>query len=375
MNSISQLNRQTHVRNIISQELTTSDHDVISLCEKEIGDLIRRGQKIAFKIGERASRAKMIFDSHGLARGRGSVYGEWVAETFEASYRTIERMRGLYEAFVDLVNEETATAFIDNVSLSAGYLLSFAPIDARVEAVNRAVLGEQISRETARRILGEKTHAANETHTEVKTSAIETTANDSPQSNSAPEIVVTHEESTTASSPSVSRFTGPKSDEWRTPKWLVDSAFEFFGGEIGTDPASDSATTPNVSAENVYTIADDGLQFVWHGSVWLNPPFSKLREFVSALLAHYQAGQVTEALLVGPTYTSSAWFLQLVEFPRVHFTKRVAYVSPDDPKKSSPNFDSTLFYIGDDIERFNKCFGQPSGHGHLYIPYADSVLS
>ncbi len=72
------------------------------------------------------------------------------------------------------------------------------------------------------------------------------------------------------------------SDEWYTPKWIIDAL-----GEFDLDPCS-PIDRPFDTAKVHYSKNDDGLSKVWTGRVWLNPPYSRvlLRQFVERLAAH-----------------------------------------------------------------------------------------
>lgn len=60
------------------------------------------------------------------------------------------------------------------------------------------------------------------------------------------------------------------SDERFTPAWV----FEHLGVEFDLDPCSPIAGGDCVPSRTRYTIEDDGLTQPWHGTVWVNPPFS-----------------------------------------------------------------------------------------------------
>lgn len=57
------------------------------------------------------------------------------------------------------------------------------------------------------------------------------------------------------------------SDDWITPKWLVDRL-----GPFDLDPCA-SETQPWPCAREQYTVDDNGLFMPWHGLVWCNPPY------------------------------------------------------------------------------------------------------
>ena len=56
-------------------------------------------------------------------------------------------------------------------------------------------------------------------------------------------------------------------NEWLTPRYIID-AFPAFD----LDPCS-PRVRPFDTAKEHFTIDDDGLSKVWHGNVWLNPPY------------------------------------------------------------------------------------------------------
>lgn len=64
------------------------------------------------------------------------------------------------------------------------------------------------------------------------------------------------------------RTVGQK-DEWITPQWILNSL-----GEFDLDPCS-PIDRPWDTANNHFTIEDDGLSMPWFGRVWCNPPFNR----------------------------------------------------------------------------------------------------
>ena len=64
---------------------------------------------------------------------------------------------------------------------------------------------------------------------------------------------------------------GRKSVEWYTPSWVFDA----LGLEFDLDTASPYDHETAVPAFTKYTVFDDGLEKLWFGRVWLNPPYGK----------------------------------------------------------------------------------------------------
>lgn len=59
------------------------------------------------------------------------------------------------------------------------------------------------------------------------------------------------------------------SDTWLTPPHIIDAL-----GPFDLDPCA-AINQPWKTAEQHYTIEDNGLLKPWHGRVWLNPPYGR----------------------------------------------------------------------------------------------------
>jgi hypothetical protein len=70
------------------------------------------------------------------------------------------------------------------------------------------------------------------------------------------------------------------SDTWITPRSLVACL-----GLFDLDPCA-HVDMPFHHAKKEYTILDDGLTKEWSGRVWLNPPYSKAKQFMEKLANH-----------------------------------------------------------------------------------------
>lgn len=129
------------------------------------------------------------------------------------------------------------------------------------------------------------------------------------------------------------------SDEWYTPKWLIDTL-----GPFDLDPCSPEAR-PYDTATVHLTKEQDGLLMPWGDCrVWLNPPYSKpsLRQFVERLARHGNG----IALLVSRT---DNLLFQEVIFPTadsmLFMRHRVKFLRPDGTT-GSPFFGSCLVAWG-----------------------------
>lgn len=91
-------------------------------------------------------------------------------------------------------------------------------------------------------------------------------------------------------------------DTWLTPPHLVGVL-----GEFDLDPCAAPTPRPWPTATTHLCLPDDGLALVWHGRVWLNPPYSRnVHAWMSRMAAH---GHGT-ALVFARTET--AWFQDTV---------------------------------------------------------------
>lgn len=86
-----------------------------------------------------------------------------------------------------------------------------------------------------------------------------------------------------------------KSDQWNTPKWLYKFLFQLF--ELDNDV---TPTIPNIDWLNVH----------WYGREYMNPPFTKLSQFVEKAYHERNNCEIIVALL--PVYTDQMWFHRYV---------------------------------------------------------------
>lgn len=72
------------------------------------------------------------------------------------------------------------------------------------------------------------------------------------------------------------------SDEWYTPKYIIDSL-----GKFDLDPCAPSVPLFK-TAEVMYNEFDDGLAQKWEGRVWLNLPYSRplITKFMRRMTEH-----------------------------------------------------------------------------------------
>ena len=136
-------------------------------------------------------------------------------------------------------------------------------------------------------------------------------------------------------------------DEWHTPEWIIALARDVMGG-IDVDPASSEAAQKVVKAPVYYTLETDGLRQEWRGRVWLNPPYSRrnIDAFIAALARQFEAGHITQFLVLVNNATEVRWARQLFDIASAVclITGRIRFTSPVASDKSGPTRGQMLAY-------------------------------
>jgi len=96
-----------------------------------------------------------------------------------------------------------------------------------------------------------------------------------------------------------------ESDEWATPASLLRPLDEAVGG-FDLDPCS-GAESRSIAPET-YTAEDDGLARRWFGSVWCNPPYSDVADWIEKARVESRREPVDVVLVLVPARTSTKWF-------------------------------------------------------------------
>ena len=159
-------------------------------------------------------------------------------------------------------------------------------------------------------------------------------------------------------------------EESYTPEEYIQAA-RLVMGSIDLDPASNDLAQKTIQAARFFTVKDDGLTKPWAGNVWLNPPYTArvINLFVGKLCQHFNAGEVTSAVLLTNNNTDTAWWHEAMQSAAaVCFTAgRVNFYKPNGGK-SSPTNGQTFFYFGRHLDAFRREFAQ---HGMIMVRVDD----
>lgn len=97
-----------------------------------------------------------------------------------------------------------------------------------------------------------------------------------------------------------------KSDEWETPQDVFDRLNDKYHFDLDA-----CATDKNAKCLRFFDKAQDGLRQSWGGyTVWCNPPYSKIKDWVRKA-AHEQRNGTTTVMLI-PARTDTKWFHEYV---------------------------------------------------------------
>jgi phage N-6-adenine-methyltransferase len=142
--------------------------------------------------------------------------------------------------------------------------------------------------------------------------------------------------------------------EWYTPpEWIVPVRAVL--GDIDLDPASSRFAQKTVQARQYFTKTDEALNREWHGSVFLNAPYSRdaLPRFLRKLTDEFRAGHVNQAIALTNAFTDTGWFHELASVAgAICFTRGRIHFMNIRRDQSTPVHGQAFFYLGPDVAKF-----------------------
>ena len=155
--------------------------------------------------------------------------------------------------------------------------------------------------------------------------------------------------------------TGNRTDQWNTPKEIVDKVVEYFGGPVELDPCCNNRDNPNVPCLLAFTEEDDGLAHQWNAnSVFVNHPYSDSKHWIPYARRMFDEGNVQEMILLIKLDVSTRWYRSIADRPWIAVNRRLRF---GDASGAAP-FQSALFYLGPNPGRFFKTFAE---FGNCYL--------
>jgi phage N-6-adenine-methyltransferase len=149
--------------------------------------------------------------------------------------------------------------------------------------------------------------------------------------------------------------------DWMTPVEIIKAVRKVLGGRIDLDPASSEQAQKRIRARTFYTAKDNGLTKSWHGTAFLNPPYSRghIDRFVRKLVHEYKVGNTTAAILLVNSTTSARWYHAALDACAAICLPRgnLEFERLNGDKGKNP-VASTLFYFGDEVAAFREVFGR-----------------
>lgn len=130
-------------------------------------------------------------------------------------------------------------------------------------------------------------------------------------------------------------------DSWRTPPAFIKYVENYFDVKFNLDMAASDA---NAICNSYFSINNSALikpiEDYWSRIIWCNPPYSKIKEFVTYILSN----KIENVYLLVPARTDTTWFSECYEYARgTYFIKGRLKFIPEKGKGSSAPFPSVLF--------------------------------
>jgi len=155
------------------------------------------------------------------------------------------------------------------------------------------------------------------------------------------------------------RAIGTGENEWYTPAQYIEMARHVMC-DIDLDPASCEEANKTIKAKAIFTAENSGLDQVWGGRIWLNPPYSRelMPAFIEKLEQEYKAGSITDAIVLSHNNTDTAWFHKMaaisdaIAFPK----QRIKFYRGNET--AAPVNGQAFFYIGEKHKKFASVFSE-----------------
>jgi len=320
--------------------------------QRAVRDLATRNAVDVWHMGGRLNDVRHLLGDAGFSRWLQQEFADWG----RSSAYNFMRVHAIFSL-------EEVRAMADILGLRAMYLLSQAstPQSARAEVFQLLTDSEQESitfpqtRDIVARHRKEPEPGRSDARDDSASSSSDDGQRPTVQAEPAMPFSESEPESPTVTLTDMLPTTEYDRDEWCTPASLLDTVRAVLRGSIDCDPASNDAAQQIVQAGTYYTKDSDGLAHDWHGTVWLNPPYSLplIEQFVAHAIAQYRAGRATSLVILTNNATETDWFQALgtAATSCCFLARRVRFWHPERPGEA-PRQGQVIFYFGTEPERF-----------------------
>lgn len=144
-------------------------------------------------------------------------------------------------------------------------------------------------------------------------------------------------------------------DKWETPRWLFDLLNQEF--RFSLDAA---ASGINFKCNGYCDQLGDGLKIYWYyhscgGAIYLNPPYSKIAEFIKKAYEESLKGATVVCLIPARTDTAY-WHDYCMKAAEIRFIRgRLKFENPEVAKSGSAPFPSVVVIFSEPPRQCEAC--------------------
>jgi len=107
------------------------------------------------------------------------------------------------------------------------------------------------------------------------------------------------------------------SNEWATPQYMFDMLNETWKFTLDV-----CACAANAKCEKFYSIEDDGLAQVWHGSCFMNPPYGReVKKWIRKAYEESRRLDVTVVCLIAARPDTAYWHDYIMKADHIYFIR------------------------------------------------------
>jgi phage N-6-adenine-methyltransferase len=154
------------------------------------------------------------------------------------------------------------------------------------------------------------------------------------------------------------------SDSWFTPRTYIDLVNQAIG-EIDLDPFSSAQANEVIQANRFFDEHSNAFVQKWFqkaGTVFMNPPYSRqlINPSIALFLQHWQAGEITQGIVLVNNATETKWFQALLEEASsiCLVSKRIAFENRDGKHVSGNTRGQVFLYFGSQSGKFKRTFSR-----------------